>query len=248
MMPTSHPQSSIVIPLLTGSLVPTPSVASMISLRAASEIPTTDPGSAAIRPAAASAALDMNIDAAHVDRAEATLSKQGVVATPQATGVQSWCAPRSFRSSGNTTGCRCSISSRSGSAVVPDLQNLMQTGSGSERKRTSSVTAPGPNSKKRKINQGSASAQSSSSCEIPLNAPDGSPDWVINALLLLRASNLGPEWDKLINLWLEFEKKSNFEGSEYLTASSRPQAITDWIRRARSPKYPPHNQEYIEIC
>ncbi len=127
--------------------------------------------------------------------------------------------------------------SHSGAAAVPDLQDLAQAEKSSKlRKRANATTKGAPNPKKRKTDTGSAGSVASS---IALDAPDGSPEWVIKALTLLRATALGSEWEKLIDTWLEFEGQSSFTGSDYLTANSRPRAITDWIQRARAPNYRP---------
>ena len=58
-------------------------------------------------------------------------------------------------------------------------------------------------------------------------------------MLLSLEISLGERWAELVELWAAFEKKEAFTERGKLPPNYRPQAISKWIRRARSPTWRP---------
>ncbi|KJA13978.1 hypothetical protein HYPSUDRAFT_209087 [Hypholoma sublateritium FD-334 SS-4] len=245
-----HPPSTIG-PLRSKSLAPTRPDTIETPPRAASEVPTdsrpvhsnlAQPG------ASAAAGTDTHTHTVHPNGNDVSETEHISItqATPAMAGHENGALSdaNSAISSGSLSaalqlGSAALPYSHPGSASVPNLQDIGQTQSGAKpRKRTRALTAAGSDPKKRKTSQ-SLSGQGSNSDAPSHGAPAGSPDWVTNALSLLRATDLGPEWGEMIDRWLEFERRSDFQGTGKLTTHSRPRAVSDWIQRARSPKYRP---------
>lgn len=59
-----------------------------------------------------------------------------------------------------------------------------------------------------------------------------------NAIELITAADLSAKWQDLVVAWIKFEEVSEFKSSQ-LGSKDRPQAIADWIRRARRVDYRP---------
>ena len=58
-------------------------------------------------------------------------------------------------------------------------------------------------------------------------------------MLLSPEISLGERWAELVELWAIFEKKEGFAERGKLLPTHRPQAISEWIQRARSPTWRP---------
>ena len=58
-------------------------------------------------------------------------------------------------------------------------------------------------------------------------------------MLLSPEISLGERWAELVELWAAFEKKEGFAERGKLPPNHRPQAIGEWIQRARSPTWRP---------
>jgi len=67
------------------------------------------------------------------------------------------------------------------------------------------------------------------------------PAWFSDSLAMLQSSEipLGEGWAELVQLWVAFEEKEGFKERRKLLAKDRPECITDWVRRARSPTWRP---------
>jgi len=67
------------------------------------------------------------------------------------------------------------------------------------------------------------------------------PAWFSDSLAMLQSSEipLGEGWAELVRLWVAFEEKEGFKERRKLSAKDRPECITDWVRRARSPTWRP---------
>lgn len=124
----------------------------------------------------------------------------------------------------------------SGSVSVPNMQQIKAAGLDGKggRKRRGTTTATSTVSRKKQ-----KTVLTPPSIVSNVKLPDGCPEWAMNAFSLLGSSQLGPEWDTLLTNWLNFESVSGFQDSGKLAARRRPQAITDWIARARIPTYQP---------
>ncbi|KAF9470167.1 hypothetical protein BDN70DRAFT_780813, partial [Pholiota conissans] len=72
-----------------------------------------------------------------------------------------------------------------------------------------------------------------------VEAPNDAPDWFRNALSMLNASDLGPEWQDLVNKWATFEAEEHYKQGPKLGNLHRPVSIKDWIQRGRSPTWRP---------
>jgi hypothetical protein len=56
---------------------------------------------------------------------------------------------------------------------------------------------------------------------------------------LFSGQGLGKEWDELISMWATFEAKEGYKEVGRLTASGRPEVVSQWISRARSVTWRP---------
>lgn len=74
-----------------------------------------------------------------------------------------------------------------------------------------------------------------------ISVPADAPEWLSKAISMFSDSNLGPRWMMLVSLWVSFEEKQGKTASAIstLSATGRPAAIGDWIRRARNPTWRP---------
>lgn len=113
----------------------------------------------------------------------------------------------------------------SGSVAVPSMQHLEDIESAKAAcKRKDGPTTVASDQKKRKTSGQGISSTSNSSNHMDVDGTANPPDWITNALALLRSSQLGPEWDSLVNKWLTFEANSGYyEGPRKLGARNRPQ-------------------------
>jgi hypothetical protein len=70
----------------------------------------------------------------------------------------------------------------------------------------------------------------------PSSAPPlfGAPPWFLSFRKLFSGQGLGKEWDELISMWATFEAKEGYKEVGRLTASGRPEVVSQWISRARS--------------
>ena len=136
-----------------------------------------------------------------------------------------------------------------GSASVPDMLELAASESEKRAsKRKALANSGGVRSKKRKTNSDeiapdsgsrTASAASSQNSNSTLVDSMNAPHWATSPLKLLQSVALGSEWDMLLTNWVAFEHGSADRSTARLGAQSRPQAVTDWIRRARLNTYSP---------
>ncbi|KAK0474034.1 hypothetical protein EDD18DRAFT_1091409, partial [Armillaria luteobubalina] len=61
------------------------------------------------------------------------------------------------------------------------------------------------------------------------------PPWFTEARTYLGRFNLGPEWDRLVDLLTDVERKSGFiKSSKPLKRTFRPSQVSLWIQNARS--------------
>ena len=72
-------------------------------------------------------------------------------------------------------------------------------------------------------------------------SPTDVPEWFAKSLQMLQSSGntLGRGWEKLVQLWVEFEQKEGFEESGKLGTAGRPDCIFQWKKRARSSTWRP---------
>ena len=80
----------------------------------------------------------------------------------------------------------------------------------------------------------------SSSAIIPVQAKVNSPPWFSRMLVMLQSeSRMGEEWMELVNLWVLFEARSQYEEVKKLDPTRRPAAVGLWIGRAHSSMWRP---------
>lgn len=166
----------------------------------------------------------------------------GTAATPGATTPPQPSSPHACVSAQPIPETRISLPAPPGSVSVPDLRtSVAEEEVGKKvRKRKGATLTAGPRSKKRKATNESThgSIIIPQSAAAALAGPDA-PDWAIESLELFKSSSLGAEWDALVDSWLRFEQNSSFQGSKKLGHKSRPQAIAEWIKLARSATFRP---------
>lgn len=128
----------------------------------------------------------------------------------------------------------------SGSAAVPNVDELAgMAAHKATRKRSGTSTTRANQKKKQRTAAESTLAATSVSISHTAMDVDAPPPWVVNALELLRSEAFGEEWDSLLVAWLRFEDGSGYQGSTKLGTRHRPSFIGDWIKNYRTPTYRP---------
>ena len=107
------------------------------------------------------------------------------------------------------------------------------------------VNVPGvtrPSRKKGRLASGRSCAAGPASEEVTDTLEvTGVPAWFSTSLGMLQSSDnpLGERWAELVRLWVAFEQKERFKQRGKLSPKKRPDVVTEWIQRARSPTWQP---------
>ncbi|KAK7047255.1 hypothetical protein VNI00_006922 [Paramarasmius palmivorus] len=72
-----------------------------------------------------------------------------------------------------------------------------------------------------------------------IDTPPSAPDYVQKILTLARAVGIDEDFRRMLRLFLRIEEAANWSGTARLSSYRRPDAVYDWINRARSPKWRP---------
>ncbi|KAF9522828.1 hypothetical protein CPB83DRAFT_840208 [Crepidotus variabilis] len=116
-----------------------------------------------------------------------------------------------LRSSSSTTKVQEKLS---GSKDTGKTQNTMKRKAGRTKRQLSPITAK------------------SSTSNIP--------KYYLQALSAFSSTPLGTQWNDVVQAWSTFEAASAYTSAGRLGTYSRPEAIHDWINRARKPTYRPN--------
>lgn len=127
---------------------------------------------------------------------------------------------------------------------IPDVGPISQGPGSGLRKRKAAVVDTDVGRRESKRARPSVAALSSpisnsSSNELDSLVPLSSPVWVTRVVKLFARDDFGAEWRGLVGDWLRYEQATNFVTSRRLGSKGRPQAVADWIQRARSETFHP---------
>ncbi|PPQ98301.1 hypothetical protein CVT26_013496 [Gymnopilus dilepis] len=75
----------------------------------------------------------------------------------------------------------------------------------------------------------------------PLSTDGNAPEWFESAVEMLQSRALDNDkgWMGLVKKWTQFEAQEGYVGSTRLSATSRPEVISAWLHRKRSPNFQP---------
>lgn len=132
----------------------------------------------------------------------------------------------------------------SGAVAVPDVSipdvTQIEQGAGLKKRKATSTDADVGNRKRSKASPTPASPPSNPSAGgWNLSPPAGAPVWVTKAINLFARDNFGAKWQGLVNDWVQYEDALGFATSGRLGSKGHPQAVADWIQRARSETFRP---------
>lgn len=65
------------------------------------------------------------------------------------------------------------------------------------------------------------------------------PAWFVRALEMLRSTDGGTYWTRLLDVWSMFEAQEKYFEAKALPATGRPAAISEWMKQHRSPTWRP---------
>ncbi|KAL0572952.1 SERTA domain-containing protein 3 [Marasmius crinis-equi] len=73
--------------------------------------------------------------------------------------------------------------------------------------------------------------------DIAVVVPDDAPAYIWKVVQMCEQLDLGNEMMKLVEAWVEMERREGFEGTAVLTANSRPAQVGEWIQHGRRPNF-----------
>ena len=69
--------------------------------------------------------------------------------------------------------------------------------------------------------------------------PTAVPAWFVKTLGMLQSLDADAAWTRLIGVWSAFEDQERYVKAKRLTATGRPEAILEWMKRHRSSTWRP---------
>ncbi|KAG6835662.1 hypothetical protein H0H93_015970 [Arthromyces matolae] len=117
-----------------------------------------------------------------------------------------------------------------------------------EKRRRKPSTASAPRKKRRSeaVEESTTSSNSPNSPSSLLQPSSNAPQWFTEALSMLQSERMGSGWTQLLSAWKEFEEGAKYQKQPPLSRQARPDAVGDWIQRARIVTFRPPLTAVIE--
>lgn len=122
---------------------------------------------------------------------------------------------------------------------IPEMENTTPPARRSTRETAPSRAAAIPTPAAQRATKTLGAVSTTPSSPTTIECPHDAALWLVNAVSMLSAGDLGAEWLRLVQAWVKFELEQGSNAGSKLNSAQRPIAVAEWMKRKRSSTWRP---------